>query len=73
MKHTNKEILAKGLKYMAGALPFAFLGPVMIFSAFQNKEHPYYIPVLIAGILAMLAAIFLLFKGISIIMKALFD
>ncbi|HET8753925.1 MAG TPA: DUF6095 family protein [Salinimicrobium sp.] len=73
MKHTNKEVLAKGLKFMAGALPLAFLGPVIIFSAFKNQEHPYYIPILIAGILAMFAAILLLFKGISVIIKALFD
>lgn len=73
MKHTNKEVLAKGLKYMAGALPLAFVGPIVVFSAFKNQEHAYYIPILIFGILAMFAAIFLLFKGITIIMKALFD
>lgn len=73
MKHTNKEVLAKGLKYMAGALPLAFVGPVVVFSAFKNQEHAYYIPILIFGILAMFASIFLLFKGITIIMKALFD
>lgn len=72
-KHTNKELLGKGMKYMGGALPLAFIGPVVLFSSFKNQEHPLYIPILIVGLLAMAASIFLLFKGISIIMKALFE
>lgn len=72
-KHTNKELLGKGLKYMGGALPLAIVGPVVLFSSFKNQEHPLFIPVLILGIIAMFAAIFLLFKGISIIMRSLFD
>lgn len=73
MKHTNKSVLAKGLKYLGGALPLAFVGPATLYSAFKNQDHPYYIPVLIFALLAMFAAIFLLFKGINTIMKALFD
>ncbi|HET8838271.1 MAG TPA: DUF6095 family protein [Flavobacteriaceae bacterium] len=72
-KRTNKELLAKGLKYLAGALPLTGIGPIVIFSAFNNQEHSMYIPILIFGILASIAAIFLMFKGIGIIMKALFD
>lgn len=70
---TNKKKLLKGLRYLAGALLPCFLGPTVLFSAFNNQEHPYYIPVLIFGLLACTAAIFLLFKGINTIMKALFD
>lgn len=72
-KHTNKEVLVKGLKFLAGALPLAFLGPSILFSAFHNQEHPWYIPVLILGILACGSSIFLMFKGINTIVKSLFD
>ena len=72
-KHTNKALLGKGLKYMGGALPLAFLGPVILFSSFKNQEHPLYIPVLILGLLALFGAMYLLFRGINIIMKSLFD
>ena len=72
-KHTNKDLLGKGLKYMGGALPLVFLGPVILFSSFKNQEHPLFIPILILGFLALAAAIYLMFKGISIIMKAIFD
>lgn len=73
MKHTNKETLSKGIKYLAGALPAAFLGPVILYSSFNNQEHPFYIAVLIVGLLVCAGSIFLMFKGISTIMKALFD
>jgi hypothetical protein len=70
---TNKSILAKGVKYLAGALPLLFLGPVVITSAFKNEKHPLYIYVLILGILIALAAMFLIFKGINTVLKSLFD
>lgn len=73
MKHTNQSLLMKGLKYLAGALPLSFLGPVVLFSSFKNQEHAWFIPVLIFALIAMAAAIFLMFKGISTVMKALFD
>lgn len=73
MKHTNKTLLMKGLKFLAGALPLSFIGPVVIHSSFKNQEHILFIPVLIFAILAMATAVFLMFKGISLVMKALFD
>ncbi|MFO8146011.1 MAG: DUF6095 family protein [Bacteroidota bacterium] len=73
MKHTNKEMLGKGLRYLAGALPLTLIGPSILYTAFNNKEHPLYIAVLIFGLLACAGAIFLMFKGIGTLMKALFD
>jgi hypothetical protein len=70
---TNKSVLAKGVKYLAGALPLLFLGPVVITSAFKNEKHPLYVYVLILGILIALAAVFLIFKGINTVLKSLFD
>lgn len=73
MKHTNKEVLSKGIKYLAGALPLALIGPSILYNAFNNQDHPLYIVVLILGIIATFASIFLMFKGIMTIIKALFD
>lgn len=73
MKHTNRKVLSTGIKYLAGALPLVMIGPSILFSAFNNQEHPLYIPILILGIIATFAAIFLMFKGIMTVVKALFD
>ena len=34
---TNKELLAKGVKYLFGALPLMFIGPSIMYNAFMNK------------------------------------
>jgi hypothetical protein len=73
MKDTNKDTLAKGVKFMAGAIPLIFIGPSIIFSAFNNQDKPLYWPVLIGGMLLSMTAIYLIFKGIWTIVKALFD
>ena len=73
MKHTNKKVLGKGLKYLGIALPLSLIGPSVLFSAFNNQDHPWYIPVLIIGLLALIAAMVLMFRGILTIVKALFD
>ncbi len=62
-----------GLKYLAGALPLSFIGPVVLFSSFKNQDHIWFIPILIFSLLAMAAAIYLMFKGINTVMKSLFD
>ena len=58
---------------MAGSLPLAFIGPVVLFSSFKNQDHPFFIPVLVLGIFAMAGAIFLMFRGLGKVMKSLFD
>lgn len=73
MKHTNKTLLGKGIKYLAMALPLAFLGPSVLYSAFNNQGNTFYIPVLIFGILACAGSMFLMFKGINTLVKSLFD
>ncbi|GAB2773330.1 MULTISPECIES: DUF6095 family protein [Bacteria] len=73
MKHTNKTVLMKGIKLLAAALPLSFIGPVVLFSSFKNQEHSWFIPVLIFALLAMAGAIYLMFKGINTVIKALFD
>jgi len=70
---TDKNILAKGIKYLAGALPLLFLGPIIINSAFKNEKHPLYPYVLTLGILVALTAMFLIYKGINTLVKSMFD
>lgn len=70
---TNKQLLVKGVRYLAFALPLMFLGPSVIHSSFKNKEHPLYIPILGLGIIFCMLSVFLMFKGIQTIMKSLFD
>lgn len=72
-KRTNKQVLMKGIKTMAGALPLAFIGPAILFSTFKNQDHPFFIPILILALVAMVFSVFLMFKGLSTIMKSLFD
>lgn len=70
---TNRKILAQGIKYLSGALPLLFMGPVVINSAFKNQDSPYYEIVLGVGILLCGLAIYFMFKGVNIIVKSLFD
>lgn len=72
-KHTNKEVLMQGIKFLAGSLPLAITGPVVLFSSFKNQEHVMFIPVLGFALVAMAGSIFLMYKGLSIIMRSLFD
>ncbi len=73
MQHTNKELLGKGLKFLAIAVLLTLIGPSVLFTAFNNQDHPWYIPVLIFGIIASATAIFFMFRGILTMVKALFD
>jgi len=70
---TDRKILAKGIRYLSGALPLFFIGPVVIHSSFKNQAHPMFIPVLGLGIITCLIAIFLVFHGIRTIMRSLFS
>ena len=62
-----------GLKCLAGALPLSFAGPVILFSSFKNQDHTWFLPILILALLLMAGAIFLMFRGINIIVKAFFE
>jgi uncharacterized protein DUF6095 len=70
---TNKQLLAKGIRYLGFALPLMFIGPSVIHSSFKNQGHPFYVPILGLGIIFCLGSIFLMFKGIQTLMKSLFD
>ena len=72
-KYTDKKLLIKGVKRLALALPILVLTTYILTFAFLNKEVlPLYI-FLPLGIIAMGFTIYLLFNGIKILLKALFD
>jgi hypothetical protein len=70
---TNKELLAKGVKYLTGALPLLFIGPAVIHNAFMNKQNVWHYLVLAIGIIICLVAVYLAFLGLKIMMKSLFN
>lgn len=69
----NKELLAKGIKYLTGALPLMFIGPTVIYNAFMNQHTNWHYLVLAIGIIACLASMYLMFMGLKIIMKGIFN
>ncbi|MDD2820672.1 MAG: DUF6095 family protein [Flavobacterium sp.] len=70
---TNKEQLTKGIKYLAGALPLLFIGPVVIHNAFMNQQNVWHYLVLAFGIIACISAMYLMYLGLKTIMKGLFN
>lgn len=70
--HTDKELLVKGLRFIAFTIALMFTAPVIVYQAFKNQEHAWFLPVLIAGIILGIAAIALGFYSIKVIMDSLF-
>jgi putative Mn2+ efflux pump MntP len=70
---TNQTLLSKGIKYLAWALPLLFIGPMVIYNAFINKQNDWHYLVLAMGIILCLAAMLLMFLGLNTIMKSLFN
>lgn len=71
--HTNKEKLLKGIKLMGGTLLLLVTAPIVLNSSFKNQDHPLFIPVLGIGIVLFIAAIYFGFRGIKMLMRALFN
>ncbi len=69
----NKEHLGRGIKYLSGALPLLFIGPAIIYNAFMNQKNDWHYLVLVIGIIACLSAVFLMFKGLQLLMKGIFN
>ncbi|MGH2664829.1 DUF6095 family protein [Flavobacterium sp.] len=70
--HTNKDILMKGIRYVAWALPFYFIGPSVVYNAFINKQNTWHYLVLAIGIILCFLAIFLTLKGLKTILNSMF-
>ncbi len=72
-KHTNKQLLMTGIKYMALSLPLMFVGPYIITLGFLNKDNATFYLFFPIGLIIAIAAVFFAFKGIQTIMKSMFD
>ncbi|WP_222984426.1 DUF6095 family protein [Flagellimonas meishanensis] len=72
MKHTNKQLLVKGLKSFGYTVTIMFLAPFLLYQAFKNEGHPFFVPVLILGIVLAVLAIYMGFRSVNIVMNAVF-
>jgi len=72
MRRTDKELLVKGIKSFGYTVIAMFMGPFLIYEAFKNEDHPFYLPVLILGVICAGLAIYLGFRSVRIVMEALF-
>jgi hypothetical protein len=70
---TNKELLAKGIKYLFGALPLMFIGPSVMYNAFMNKQNNWHYLVLVIGCSLCITSVILAFKGLKTMTDALFN
>jgi hypothetical protein len=70
---TNKELLSKGVKYLAWALPLLFIGPSLIYNAFINKQSDWHYLVLGIGIAVCIGAVYLMVLGLKTMMQSLFN
>jgi hypothetical protein len=69
---TDKKLLFKGVKTLIFALLSLFMGPTLLHVALSNPEKPLYMPILILGSLISAFAVFLIFKGLIIILNSMF-
>jgi hypothetical protein len=70
---TDKVMLFKGIKTLIFAALSLFMGPVLLSFAFSKPDESLYIPLLIVGCLVCAFAVFLIFKGIKMIMNSVFN
>lgn len=71
-KHTDKELLVKGIKIMAITLPLLFICPYILTLSFLNKDNFSFYVFFSIGIILFILTIYLFYKGIKTIMKSLF-
>lgn len=69
---TDKQLLAKGIKFLVYTIILMFTAPVILYQAFKNQENILFWPVLIIGLILALGAIAMGFYSIKIFLDALF-
>jgi uncharacterized membrane protein YfcA len=70
---TNKDLLAKGVKYLFGALPLMFIGPSIMYNAFMNKHTNWHYLILAIGCVLCITSVYLAFRGLKTMTDALFN
>ncbi len=69
---TDRELIVKSLKYFALTVLCMITGPYVLYQAFRNQEHSWYIPVLVFGIIIFFLAIALGFYSVRLLVFAFF-
>jgi len=69
----KKNYLMSGFKRLLITVFLMFVGPTILFQAFKNEEHQWYMIVLAIGLIICASAIFTLFSGIMSIIKHIFE
>ena len=72
-KHTNPNLLKKGIKYLAYSLPLLFLSPYVLTLSFINKETGFFYLFFVAGLIVGFFALYFLYKGIQTLLSSLFN
>ena len=66
----DKYLLKKGFKLVSISIFSCFIGPVIVYQSFKNEDHPLYYFVLSIGLLFLIIALYMGFKGIMAIVKS---
>ncbi|WP_209399921.1 DUF6095 family protein [Pseudozobellia sp. WGM2] len=69
---TDKDLLVKGIKFLAYTIALMFMAPFVIYQAFKNQENVLYWPVLVLGLILGVGAIAMGFYSIKVILDSLF-
>ena len=69
---TDRTLLIKGVRRLAYTVILMFTAPFVLYEAFKNQGHPFYIPVLVLGIILAIAAVGMGFYGIKTLVDAFF-
>jgi hypothetical protein len=69
---TNRDVLAKGLKFMGVALACMFIGPTLVYISQTKLKTPIDTILLVIAITICCLAIFFAFKGINTILDSMF-
>ncbi len=72
-KHTDSNLLKKGIKYLAFSLPLLFLCPYTLTLSFINKETVFLYIFFIIGLIFGFFAFYFLYRGFKSLLAALFD
>lgn len=70
--HTDKQLLVKGIKYMALMVLLLILTTYLLTLSFLNTENFMFYVALPLGLIGIVGTIYLGFKGIKTIMNSLF-
>lgn len=71
-RHTDKDMLIRGVKTMAICALLMFIGPTLLYLVLGNPDKPFFYPLVVIGVIVCIISIYLGFKGLKIIMQSVF-